>query len=182
MAHLVGCCVCVCCVLCFVLQPMTRQLYLFFWLYFFPVLCVLCFVFCAPTEDQTTVPFFSGRNFFQFCNNWCLCFDTTDSYLRFISTLGQTTVPFFPVVFFSCCNLNPPKSIAVQTTVPFFPVVFFSGRKYNNWCSCQITNTNYDPKKLRPEKKGTVIWPAMFFKSPEKITTRKKRYSRLTDG
>jgi hypothetical protein len=30
-----------------------------------------------------------GRNFFQFCNN------TTDGYLRFISTVGQTTVPFF---------------------------------------------------------------------------------------
>ncbi len=33
-------------------------------------LCVLCFVFCAPTNDQTTVPFFLGCNFFQFCNNW----------------------------------------------------------------------------------------------------------------
>ncbi len=54
-AHLVGCCVCVYCVLCFVLQPMTRQLYLFF----------------------------SGCNFFQFCNNWCSYFDTTDGYLRF---------------------------------------------------------------------------------------------------
>jgi hypothetical protein len=32
------------------------------------------------------------------------------------------------------------------------------------------TNTNYDPKKLRPEKKGTVVWPAMFFEPPEKIT------------
>ncbi len=34
---------------------------------------------------------------------------------------------------------------------------------------------------LRPEKKRTVIWPAMFFSGfklqPEKITTRKKRYS-----
>jgi hypothetical protein len=52
-------------------------------------LCVLCFVFCAPTDNQTTAPFFSGRNFFQFCNN------TTDGYLRFISTVGQMTVPFF---------------------------------------------------------------------------------------
>ncbi len=36
--------------------------------------------------------------------------------------------------------------------------------------------------KLRPEKKGTVVWPAMFFEPPEKITSGKKRYSRLTDG
>ncbi len=57
----------VCCVLCFVLQPTTIRLYFFF----------------------------SGRNFIQFCNNWCSYFDTTDGYLRFISTVGQTTVPFF---------------------------------------------------------------------------------------
>jgi hypothetical protein len=47
-------------------------------------LCVLCFVFCAPTNDQTTVPFFSGRIFFQLCINWCSNFDTRDNYLRFI--------------------------------------------------------------------------------------------------
>jgi hypothetical protein len=44
----------------------------------------------------------------------------------------------------------------------------------------------YDLKILIPEKKGTVIWPAMFFGGfklqPEKITTRKKRHSRLADG
>ncbi len=59
-------------------------------------LCVLCFVFCAPTDDHTTVPFFFRVViFFQFCNNWCSYFDTTDGYLRFISTIGQMTVPFF---------------------------------------------------------------------------------------
>ncbi len=90
-------------------------------------LCELCFVFCAPTNNQTTVPFFSGRIFFQFCNNWCSYFDTTDSYLRFISTVGQTTVPFFFwVIIFSGCNLNLPKNMAGQTTVPFFLVVIFS--------------------------------------------------------
>jgi hypothetical protein len=95
MAHLVGCCVCVCCVLCFMLQPTTRWLYLFF----------------------------SSRNFFQFCNN------TTDGYLRFISTVGQTTLNFFwGGRNFSSCNLNPPKNMAGQTTVLFFLVVFFSGR------------------------------------------------------
>jgi hypothetical protein len=29
-------------------------------------LCVLCFVFCAPTDDQTTVLFFSGHTFSSF--------------------------------------------------------------------------------------------------------------------
>ncbi len=43
-------------------------------------------------------------------------------------------------------------------------------------------NTNYDPNKIWPEKKSAVIWPAMFFEPPEKITAGKKRYSRLTDG
>ncbi len=70
--------------------------------------------------------------------------------------------------------------MAGQTTVHFFfLVVFFSGRtlcKYHNWCSCQNTNTNYyNPKKLRPEKKGTVVWPAMFFEPPEKLRPEKKK-------
>ncbi len=84
------------------------------------VFCVLCSNW--PPDDCT---FFSGRNFIQFCNNWCSYFDTTDGYLRFISTVGQMTVPFFPVVIFSGCNLNPLKKIAGQTTVPFFPVIIF---------------------------------------------------------
>ncbi len=44
----------------------------------------------------------------------------------------------------------------------------------------------YDRKKNLPEKKGTVVWPAMFFGGfklqPEKIMTGKKRYSCLADG
>ncbi len=32
------------------------------------------------------------------CDWWCSYFDTTDGYLRFIPTDGQTTVPFFWVV------------------------------------------------------------------------------------
>ncbi len=31
------------------------------------------------------------------------------------------------------------------------------------------TRKNYD------QKKGTVVWPAMFFEPPEKITTQKKK-------
>ncbi len=59
-------------------------------------------------------------------------------------------------------------------TVPFFPVVIFSGR---NWCLYFDTNTNYlRPEKITTRKKGTVIWPAMFFGGfklqPEKITIR----------
>jgi hypothetical protein len=33
---------------------------------------------------------------------------------------------------------------------------------------------DYVLKKLRPEKKGTVVWPAMFFEPPEKIRPEKK--------
>ncbi len=139
------------------------------------VVVSVCVVFCVLCSNRwpDDCTFFSGCNFFQFCNNWCSYFDTTDSYLRFISTVGQTTVPFYGgVVIFSGCNLNPPKNIAGQTTVPFFPVVIFLVvSTIPNWFSCQNTNTNYDPKKLRPEKNGTVVWPAMFFKPPEKNTT-----------
>jgi hypothetical protein len=136
-----------------------------------------CVVFCVLCSNQRPddCTFFSGRNFFQFCNNWCSYFDMTDSYLRFISTVSQTIVPFFPVVIFSGCNLNLPKNIAGQTTVPFFSVGFFLVvSTIPNWCSCQNTNANYDPKKLRPEKKGTVVWPVMFFEPPKKNHDRKK--------
>ncbi len=41
----------------------------------------------------------SNKNFLRLkCDWWCSYFDTTDGYLRFIPTDGQTTVPFFPVV------------------------------------------------------------------------------------
>jgi hypothetical protein len=46
-----------------------------------------------PTDGQTTVHFFLGRNFSG--DSWCSYFETTDGYLRFIPTDGQTTVPFF---------------------------------------------------------------------------------------
>jgi hypothetical protein len=85
----------------------------------------------------------------------CSYFDTTDGYLRFISTIGQTTAPFF-----FCRNFfRWFEKIAGQMTVPFFPVIIFSGR---NWCSYFDTSTNF----------GTYI-------QPEKNTTRKKRYSHL---
>ncbi len=74
------------------------------------VVSMMCVVFCVLPSNQrleTTVPFFSGRNFFQF------------------PTDGRTTVCFFPVVIFSGCNLNPLKNIAGQTTVCFFLIVTF---------------------------------------------------------
>jgi hypothetical protein len=37
-----------------------------------------------------------NKNFLKLkCDWWCSYFDTTDGYLRFIPTDGQTTVPFF---------------------------------------------------------------------------------------
>jgi hypothetical protein len=38
----------------------------------------------------------------------------------------------------------------------------------------KIQSSGCAQSKLQPEKKGTVVWPAMFFEPPEKITTRKK--------
>jgi hypothetical protein len=74
--------------------------------------CVVFCVLCSNKRSDDCTFFFSGQIFFQFCNNWCSYFDTTDGYLRFISTVGQTTVPFFfLIVFFSGCNLNPPKNM-----------------------------------------------------------------------
>jgi hypothetical protein len=107
----------------------------------------------------------------------CSYFDTTDGYLRFISTVGQTAVIFFG----GGCNFSGGlKNIASQTTVPFFPGVIFSG---HNWCSYFDTSTNYGTyiraEKITTRKKGTVIWPAMFFSGfklqPKKITTQKKK-------
>ncbi len=38
------------------------------------------------------------------------------------------------------------------------------------------------PEKIKTGKKGTVVWPAMFFEPLEKTTTRKEKNSRLTNG
>jgi hypothetical protein len=111
----------------------------------------------------------------------CSYFDTTEGYLRFISTFGQTTVPFFPVIIFS----GGSKNIAGQMPVLFFLVVTFwiiIGVRILTRTPIMVLTTG----KNYYRKKGTVIWPAMFFGGfklqPEKITTRKKRYSHLADG
>jgi hypothetical protein len=139
------------------------------------VVVSVCVVFCVlcSYRGRDDYIFIFGCNFFQFCNNWCLYFDPTDGYLRFISTVGQTTVPFFLVVIVSGCNLNPPKNIAGQTTVPFFSGSNFSGRKYHNWCSCQNTNTNYNPKKLQ-KKKVQLSGQLCFLNHRKKIRPEKK--------
>ncbi len=46
-------------------------------------------------------------------------------YLRFIPTDGQMTVPFFPVVIFSGCNLIDDKTR--QKTSHYFPADCFGG-------------------------------------------------------
>ncbi len=80
------------------------------------VVSMMSVVFCVLPSNQRlemTVPFFSGRNFFQF------------------PTDGWTTVRFFfPVVFFSGCNLNPLKNIASQMTVHFFSGHYFPTKSY----------------------------------------------------
>ncbi len=137
------------------------------------VFCVLC---SNQRPDDCTFFLVVIISSFVIIGVRILTWQTVICYLRCISTIGQTTVPFFPVKNVSNCNLNPPKKIAGQTTVPFFPVVFFSGCKYHNWCSCQNTNTNYNPKKLQPEKKVQLSGRLCFSNHRKKITTGKKRY------
>ncbi len=84
-------------------------------------LCVLCFVFCAPTDDQMTVPCFSGRNFFQSFVIIGVRILTQQMVIwDLFQPLARWLYLFFPVIIFSGCNLNPPKNIAGQTTVLFF--------------------------------------------------------------
>ncbi len=124
--------------------------------------------------DDCIVPFFPVIIFSS--RNWCVRILTRQMV---IWDLFQPSVRrlylFFRVVIFS----GGSKNIAGQTTVPFFPVVIFLG---HNWCSYFDTSTNYGtyiwPEKNSTQKKGTVVWPAMFFGrfklQPEKITTWKK--------
>ncbi len=107
----------------------------------------------------------------------CSYFDTTDGYLRFISTVGQTTVHIFSGGNFFWWFEKHSR----PDDCPFLGgVLIFSGC---SWCSYFETRTNYGtyirPEKITTRKKGTVIWPAMFFGGfklqPEKITTREKK-------
>ncbi len=145
-----------------------------------------CICWCSyfdRTDDQTTciVPFFCS-NFFPVVIGVFL-FDTTEGFRRFISTVLQTTVPFF-----SGCNFFRwfEKHIRPDDCT-FFLVIIVLGC---NWCSYFDTSNNYGtyiwPENITTRKKGLVVWPAMFFGGfklqPEKVTTRKKRYSCLADG
>ncbi len=87
----------------------------------------------------------------------CSYFDTTDSYLRFISTAGQTTVPFFRVVIFS----GGSKNIAGQTTVPFFPVVIFLG-PYDTTAQLYCALSKYVPETISHQIKKTNTTPQLY--------------------
>ncbi len=89
-------------------------------------LCVLCFVFCAPTDDQTTVPFFQVVIFSSFVIIGVrILIRQTVIWDLFQPSARQLYLLFFWVIIYSGCNLNPPKNIAGQMTVPFF-----SGRNF----------------------------------------------------
>ncbi len=54
-----------------------------------------------------------NKNFLKLeCDWWCLYFDRTDGYLRFISTNGQMTVPLFSGLNSINKRRNQPKNIA----------------------------------------------------------------------
>jgi preprotein translocase subunit SecG len=134
--------------------------------------CVVVCVLCSNQQPDDCTFLGGGRNFFQFCNN------TTDGYLRFISTVIQTTVSFFfGVVIFFGCNLNPPKTWPARRLYRFFLAVFYLVVcKYHNWCLCRNTNTNYDPKNIRPEKRKRYSHLAGYvFQTTRKNYNMKKR-------
>ncbi len=85
---------------------------------------------------------------------------------------SQLLPKFGGIVIFSSGS----KNIAGQMTLPFFPVVIFLG---SNWCLYFDTSTNYGTYDWKNyyQKKGIVVWPAVFFGGfklqPEKIMTRK---------
>jgi hypothetical protein len=129
------------------------------------------------TDDQTTVLYFFPVKIFPvIIGLFVFRHDRWLSEINFNRQSDDCTI-FFRVVIFS----SGLKNIAGQTTVPFFFwVVIFSG---HNWCSYFDTSTNYGtyirPEKITTRKKGTVIWPAMFFGrfklQLQKNTTRKKK-------
>ncbi len=90
---------------------------------------------------------------------------------------------FFRVVIFFGCNLNPPKNMAGQMTVPFFSGSIFFRLYVSTKIGARVkirtpitTRKNYDRKKRYSHLAG------YFFEPPEKITTKKKRCSCLTNG
>ncbi len=77
---------------------------------------------------------------------------------------------FFSGRNFFRLKFEPAKKHSWPDGRTFFSGSNFSGHKYHNWCLCQNTNTNYDPKKLRLEKKDTGCLAGYVVKPPEKIT------------
>ncbi len=109
---------CVCYVLCFVLQPTTRRLYLLSPVVFFSSFVIIG---VGILTQQTVI------------------------WVFFQPLARQLYLLFFRVVIFSSCNLNPPKNMAGQTTVFFLVVFFLVVCKYHDWSTgcllCQNTNT-----------------------------------------
>jgi hypothetical protein len=79
---------------------------------------------------QMTVPLFFTAVIFS-DRSWCLYFDTTDSYLRFIPTNGQMTVLFY-------------------FWVVIFPVIV--------GVRILTRQTVLQLEKITTGKKGTVVW------------------------
>ncbi len=66
--------------------------------------------------------------------------------------------------------------MAVQMTVPFFSGSIFFRSYVSTTVGARVKiRTPITTLKIYDRKKSTVVWPAMFFEPPEKITTQKKK-------
>ncbi len=137
MAHLVGCCVCVCCVLCFVL-PLKQS----------GVLKCMSVTISHILKNE----------------NYELCFWQVPSLIKLQPE-----------------KLQPEKRHSRLADC-------WIKSQITNHLLCQNTNTNYD-RKNTTEKKGTVVWLAMFFGGflrqsnyNQKKLRPEKRYSCLADS
>ncbi len=84
-------------------------------------------MFCAPTDNQTTVLFFQVVIFSSFVIIG-VCILTQQMVIWDLFQPSARRLYLFPVVIFSSCIMNRPKYIAGQMTVPFFLV--FNLRKF----------------------------------------------------
>ncbi len=104
------------------------------------------------TQQSSIVPFFPVIIFST--RNWCLCILTRQTVIwDFISTVGQTTVPFFwGVVIFS----GGLKNIAGQMTVPFF------SKNWHNSLTVLYTKLYITPKTISRRNQKTNTTPQLY--------------------
>jgi hypothetical protein len=106
----------------------------------------------------------------------CSYFDTTEGYLRFVSTVGQMTVPFFSGrnFFWWFEKHSRPDDCT------FFPVVIFSGHNWltqrHNWYG--KIGKEVTPKTISRHNQKTDLCNQKLFPAGTKKTQRHNWYGR----